>query len=158
MSIQPEQRSEEAASKARLRLWLRFLKTSRIIESELREKLRQEFASTLPRFDVMAALSRYDEGLKMSQLSGVLRVSNGNVTGIVDRLAQDGAVVRVPVPGDRRASMVRLTKRGQEEFAAQAAAHEAWIDEMLAGFSPTECADIAARLDGLVASLGERES
>ncbi|MFU1477832.1 MarR family winged helix-turn-helix transcriptional regulator [Roseovarius sp. C7] len=157
MSTKPDTLYDEAASKQRLRLWLRLLKTSRIIESELREKLRQEFASTLPRFDVMAALSRYEEGLKMSQLSGVLRVSNGNVTGIVDRLAQDGAVVRVPVPGDRRASMVRLTKRGQEEFAAQAAAHEAWIDEMLGGFSPEECAELSERLDGLVDSFGVRE-
>lgn len=142
-------------SKERLRLWLRLLKASRSIEGQLRENLRVEFATTLPRFDVMAALSRYEDGLKMSQLSDVLRVSNGNVTGIVDRLAQDGFLVRVPVPGDRRASMVRLTKRGLEEFARQAAAHERWINEMLSEFSPTEARDIATRLDQLDTSLEE---
>ena len=73
-----------AASKARLRVWLRILKVSRMIERELRERLRVEFDTTLPRFDVMAALHRAEEGLNMSELSGVLRVSNGNVTGIVD--------------------------------------------------------------------------
>ncbi|UWQ96398.1 MarR family transcriptional regulator [Rhodobacteraceae bacterium M385] len=140
-------------SKERLRLWLRLLKTSRAIETTLREKLREEFATTLPRFDVMAALSRYEDGLKMSQLSGVLRVSNGNVTGIVDRLAEDGLLVRVPVPGDRRASVVRLTKRGVEEFARQAAAHEAWIDSMLGGFAAEEAAEIGARLETLEAKL-----
>jgi DNA-binding MarR family transcriptional regulator len=132
---------------------LRFLKASRTIEATLRENLRTEFATTLPRFDVMAALSRYDDGLKMSELSGVLRVSNGNVTGIVDRLADDGLLVRVPVPGDRRASLVRMTKRGHEEFARQAAAHEAWIDEMLVDFTPHQARDIGVRLEQLGNSL-----
>lgn len=143
----------ESASKERLRLWLRFLKASREIETKLRDSLREEFATTLPRFDVMAALSRFDDGLKMSELSGVLRVSNGNVTGIVDRLAEDGILIRVPVPGDRRASLVRLTQRGQEVFAQQAAAHEGWINEILGEFSPGEARDISARLEQLEASL-----
>lgn len=140
-------------SKERLRLWLRLLKTTRTIEATLRERLRDEFSTTLPRFDVMAALSRYEDGLKMSQLSGVLRVSNGNITGIVDRLAEDGFLVRVPVPGDRRASVVRLTKRGLEEFERQAAEHEAWIDTMLQDFSAGEAADVGRRLESLEASL-----
>ncbi|MCB2134802.1 MAG: MarR family transcriptional regulator [Rhodobacteraceae bacterium] len=143
-------------SKARLRLWLRFLKASRMIEARLRDRLRAEFATTLPRFDVMAALSRYEAGLKMSELSGVLRVSNGNVTGIVDRLAEEGHVVRVPVPGDRRAALVRLTAKGRAEFARQAAAHEAWIDEMLGDFGAAEAASVIRRLDALVAELGAK--
>ena len=152
--MQPDLKSEtDTASKERLRLWLRFLKASSTIEATLRENLRQEFATTLPRFDVMAALSRYDEGLKMSQLSEVLRVSNGNVTGIVDRLSNDGFLVRVPVPGDRRASLVRLTKRGQEEFQKQAAAHEIWVNGMLSAFSPDAARDITQRLEQLEASL-----
>ena len=137
------------ASKARLRLWLRFLKATRAIESELRDRLRAEFDTTLPRFDVMAALSRQPEGLKMSQLSGVLRVSNGNVTGIVDRLAEDGLLERVAVPGDRRASRVRLTEEGRTQFTAQAAAHEAWIAEMLADFDAGEAESLAHRLTAL---------
>jgi DNA-binding MarR family transcriptional regulator len=143
------------ASKERLRLWLRLLKTTRGIESQLRENLRSEFASTLPRFDVLAALSRYDTGLKMSQLSGVLRVSNGNVTGIVDRLVQDGLVIRVPVQGDRRAWLVRLTQKGREEFAAQAAAHEAWINAMLGEISAQEATQIGGRLDALADLSGD---
>lgn len=156
----PEQVPEhfESASKERLRLWLRLLKTSRSIETTLRDNLRHKFATTLPRFDVMAALSRYEDGLKMSVLSGVLRVSNGNVTGIVDRLAQDGFLVRVAVPGDRRASLVRLTKRGLEEFAKQAQAHEAWIDEMLSDFSSSEAFDISARLESLETTHTEKET
>lgn len=139
----------DTPSKERLRLWLRLLKTSRGIEAALRERLRDDFASTLPRFDVMAALSRYQDGLKMSQLSGVLRVSNGNVTGIVDRLVEDDLVVRVAVPGDRRASLVRLTKRGHAEFKRQATAHETWIDDMLADVSPEDARDIGTLLERL---------
>ncbi|SEK39217.1 transcriptional regulator, MarR family [Roseivivax marinus] len=138
-----------AASKARLRLWLRMLKSTRQVEAALRDRLRTEFDTTLPRFDVMAALDRFENGLKMSALSGVLRVSNGNVTGIVDRLAEDGLVVRVQVPGDRRASLVRLTRKGQEEFARQAAAHEAWLSELLSDFTTEEALTLADRFDAL---------
>ncbi|KUJ77954.1 MarR family transcriptional regulator [Ruegeria marisrubri] len=143
----------ETPSKERLRLWLRLLKLSRGIEARLRANLRREFDSTLPRFDVMAALSRHRDGLKMSELSGVLRVSNGNVTGIVDRLVAEGLVVRVAVEGDRRASLVRMTPKGQADFATQAAAHEGWIDEILGALSAEEAAAMGARLEELMASL-----
>ncbi|MEL6452321.1 MAG: MarR family transcriptional regulator [Pseudomonadota bacterium] len=138
-----------SASKDRLRLWLRLLKATRLIEARLRERLRSEFDTTLPRFDLMAALSRHPDGLKMSALSGVLRVSNGNVTGIVDRLTVERLVERVPVPGDRRAMVVRLTPAGQAEFARQAADHERWVDELLAGFSADEARRLATRLAAL---------
>lgn len=135
------------ASKESLRLWLRILKVQRMVEAELRERLRVEFDTTLPRFDVMSALYRYRDGMKMSELSRALKVSNGNVTGIVDRLAEDGLALRVPVPGDRRAAMVRLTKRGVELFEAQAAAHEVWVHEALGGLEGEESAMVARMLD-----------
>ncbi len=141
-------------SKERLRLWLRLLRASRVVETQLRENLRTEFDTTLPRFDVMAALSRHEQGLKMSELSGVLRVSNGNVTGIVDRLVEDGLMVRIAVPGDRRASRVRLTQKGREEFARQARAHEGWIDEMLEDFSAEEAFALSARFDQMNGGSG----
>lgn len=135
------------ASKESLRLWLRILKVQRMVEGELRERLRTEFDTTLPRFDVMSALYRYRDGMKMSELSRALKVSNGNVTGIVDRLAEDGLALRVPVPGDRRAAMVRLTKRGIEVFEAQAAAHEVWVHQALGGLEGEESAMVARMLD-----------
>jgi len=134
-------------SKARLRLWLRLLRTTRAIESEIREKLRTEFASTLPRFDVMAALDRHRQGLKMSELSEVLKVSNGNVTGIVDRLVDDGIALREAVAGDRRAVRIRLTRKGEEEFATQASAHEQWVDTMLARVSPARTIELTDLLE-----------
>lgn len=122
----------EPMSKARLRLWLQLLKLSSGIEGELRRRLRDRHNTTLPRFDVMAALARHRDGLKMSDLSRYLKVSNGNVTGIVDRLVEEGLALRVAVPGDRRANLARLTPKGEAAFADLAAQHEVWIDELLA--------------------------
>lgn len=146
----------DPGSKARLRLWLRILKVSRIIEGELRERLRVEFNSTLPRFDVMAALFRAEAGLKMSELSGVLRVSNGNVTGIVDRLVADGLVVRVPVKGDRRAMMVRLTQKGRDDFSALAETHEGWLNDLLSPVDEPDADGLAAELSALADALADR--
>jgi DNA-binding MarR family transcriptional regulator len=156
MTVPTAVAATEPASKDRLRLWLRLLKITRLIEADLRERLRLEFASTLPRFDVMAALNRRDKGLKMSEISSVLKVSNGNVTGIVDRLCDEGLALREAVPGDRRAARVRLTLRGGEEFARQAAAHEAWIDAHLAGLTSAEAGRMDRALNGLARGIEAR--
>ncbi|MGH1356647.1 MAG: MarR family winged helix-turn-helix transcriptional regulator [Thalassovita sp.] len=137
----------EPVSKTRLRLWLRLLKLSAGVETELRRRLRKEHATTLPRFDVLSALSRHPKGLKMSELSGFLKVSNGNVTGIVDRLTEEGLALRVAVPGDKRAQLARLTPKGQAQFAALAVEHESWIDGLLDGLTQTEASALTGLLD-----------
>lgn len=147
---------EDGLSKDRLRLWLRLLKVQRGVEAELRARLARAFDSTLPRFDVMAALWRAGEGLKMSDLSGVLRVSNGNVTGIVERLVADGLVQRVPVEGDRRAIRVALTAEGRERFEAMAAAHEGWVDELLGPVGREGLEAMMTRLGRISARLEDR--
>lgn len=135
------------ASKERLRAWLKILKTARLIEKELRERFRCELDSTLPRFDVMSALERSDDGLKMHELSSELRVSNGNVTGIVTRLVDAGLVERRSVAGDRRAQLICLTARGQHTFVDHARIHEAWVDELLGNLPATDVAQLFALLD-----------
>jgi DNA-binding MarR family transcriptional regulator len=150
--------AERNLAKDRLRLWLRLLKATRLVEGALRERMRAERGMTLPRFDVMAALYRAGEGLRMSDLSGVLMVSNGNVTGIVDRLEAEGLVERVAVAGDRRAVRVRLTKAGREAFEDMAEEHEVWVDGLLVALTPAET-ETAARLleklaGGVIAGRG----
>src|SRR5689334_25438683 len=103
-------------SKQRLRLWVRILRAARAIEAEVRERLRVEYGVTLPQFDVMAALERKPNGMTMTELSRFLMVSNGNVTGIIDRLVKDRLVTRQPTAQDRRALIVRLTPRGLKDF------------------------------------------
>ncbi|WP_157014808.1 MarR family winged helix-turn-helix transcriptional regulator [Mesorhizobium xinjiangense] len=133
-------------NKERLRLWIRMLRASRIIEGELRERLKTRFNSTLPRFDVMAALYRQSDGMLMSDLSRFLLVSNGNVTGIVDRLVTDGFVVRTKREGDRRTSIVRLTAQGTSAFEEMATTHEAWVSELLSGVEEEDARHLSSML------------
>lgn len=136
----------EPLSKRRLKLWIRMLRVTRLAEAELREFLRVEHQSTLPRFDVMAALHRADNELTMSELSRMLLVSNGNTTTVVDRLEKDGLVTRTPSSADRRIVHVALTEAGRRHFEQLAADHEARVDELFAGVS-------AADLDALAELL-----
>ena len=125
-------------SKRRLRLWLRLLSVTRLTEADLREFLRVEHGSTLPRFDVMAALRRADDDLTMSELSRRLLVSNGNTTTVVDRLELDGLVMRTPSAADRRVVHVALTEAGRRHFDDLAAEHEARVDSLFAGVSAAD--------------------
>ncbi|MAW85109.1 MAG: MarR family transcriptional regulator [Phyllobacteriaceae bacterium] len=154
--VQPAGAPAKSLSKERLRLWLKLLKASRLVEDEIRRRLRRDFDSTLPRFDVMSALARSPEGLKMSEISRRLRVSNGNITGIVDKLTDEGLTLRVAVPGDRRASLVCLTPRGREVFAERAGVHETWIDGMLSGLDAGDVEGMIRRLDHLSEMLEEQ--
>ena len=138
--------SVDPVSKARLRLWLRLLKVSSSVEGELRRRLRDGHQTTLPRFDVLAALARHPEGLKMSDLSGYLKVSNGNVTGIVDRLTEEGLAERVAVSGDKRAQRARLTTKGHETFTELAEHHEHWVDGLLSGLTADEAETLTTLL------------
>lgn len=135
-----------AGNKERLRLWIRLLRAARIVEGDLRERLKREFDTTMPRFDVMSALNREPDGMLMSDLSRFLLVSNGNVTGIVDRLVADGFVVRSNREGDRRTSIVRLTEAGAQRFAAMAVEHERWIDELLGDVSEDDARRLSSML------------
>jgi DNA-binding MarR family transcriptional regulator len=139
-------RQLDADSKARLRLWIRLLRASRLIEGVARERLKSQFNATLPRFDVMAALLPQPEGMLMSEISRFLMVSNGNVTGIVDRLVSDGFVVRSQRNGDRRTSFISLTRKGRSVFAEMAAAHETWVDELLGGITARDADQLSAKL------------
>ena len=145
-------------SKQRLRLWLRLLRSSRAIEAQLRERLRTKFSITLPQFDVMAALARSAEGMSMTELSRQLMVSNGNVTGIIDRLVAEKLVLRQAPVSDRRSFIVRLTPKGASQFSVIAKAHEGWIDEMLVEFGSVEAESIISQLDGLVRHVRAREA
>ncbi len=113
-----------------LRLWLRLLTCSTLIEGEVRRRLRERFDVTLPRFDLMAQLDKAPDGMTLSDLSKRMMVSNGNLTGLVDRLAASGHLDRRVSPHDRRAQVISLTPTGQAEFRAMAAEHEAWIAEL----------------------------
>ena len=121
-----------------LRLWLRLLTCTNLIESAIRADLRAEFEVTLPRFDLMAQLFRHPEGLKMGELSRRLMVTGGNVTGISDQLETEGLVARAPHSEDRRSLVISLTAAGRRAFARMAARHEEWVAGLMGGLSESE--------------------
>jgi DNA-binding MarR family transcriptional regulator len=132
MDMEARGRSEHPEA---LRLWLRLLTCTQIVEKRVRTRLRERFETTLPRFDLMAQLERAPDGLKMNELSRRMMVTGGNVTGITDQLVTEGLVDRVDVLGDRRAYRVRLTPKGRKLFNEMAHQHESWIVEAFAGLS-----------------------
>ena len=121
-----------------LRLWLRLLTCTQLVEKQVRSQLREQFDTTLPRFDLMAQLERNPDGLKMNELSRRMMVTGGNVTGITDQLVTEGLVERLDVEGDRRAYRVRLTAAGRKLFIEMAREHEAWIVASFEGLSTRE--------------------
>jgi len=125
-----------------LRLWLRMLTCTQLVEKRLRGALRDQFDTTLPRFDLMAQLERVPEGLRMNELSRRLMVTGGNVTGITDQLVAEGLVERIEVAGDRRAFRVRLTDQGRQSFHAMARAHEGWIVDAFSALGPDDMATL----------------
>jgi len=144
-------------SKRRLQAWVRLLRVTRRTEGTLREVLRVGHATTLPRFDVMAALHRrgHDRagGVTMSELSRMLLVSNGNATAVVDRLEADGLVRRAQSEADRRTVFVALTPEGLAIFEGLAAEHEAEVDRLFSGLSE---ADLDT-LSDLLKRMGRRD-
>ena len=138
---------------AALKLWLRLLACATQIESEIRRRLRAQFGVTLARFDYMAQLYRYKDGLKMRELSRYLMVTGGNVTGLTDDLERDGLVAREASPSDRRAWILRLTPKGRRSFEAMAQEHERWILELLGGLDERTVQQLYTQLGALRVQL-----
>jgi DNA-binding MarR family transcriptional regulator len=124
--------------KTELRLWLRLLTCTTLIENEVRRRLRDQFDITLPRFDLLAQLDRTPNGMTLGELSQRMMVSNGNITGLVDRLAEQGLIRRRPLPKDRRVQVVNLTPEGRKFFRGMARANADWVGEIFAGLSPKD--------------------
>jgi DNA-binding MarR family transcriptional regulator len=139
MDIEARAHSEHPEA---LRLWLRLLTCTQLVEKQVRSMLRERFDTTLPRFDLMAQLERSPEGLKMNELSRRMMVTGGNVTGITDQLVAEGLVERIDVAGDRRAYRVRLTSKGRRQFHDMARQHEGWIVEAFGGLTGKEIATL----------------
>ncbi|MEJ5021957.1 MarR family transcriptional regulator [Ochrobactrum vermis] len=122
----------DEGEKQELRLWLRMLATTRLISQEIRRRLRNEFGATLPQFDILAQLYREPDGLRLGELSRRTMVTNGNITGLIERLEADGLVRRETPGTDRRVTVARLTDTGQTVFAKMAQVHEGWLRDLMA--------------------------
>ncbi|RDJ21462.1 MarR family transcriptional regulator [Bosea caraganae] len=139
--------------KDELRLWLRLLTCSTLIETEIRNRLREEFKTTLPRFDLMAQLEKSTTGMTVGEVSQRLMVSNGNVTAVVAGLLADGLVDKRPAAQDRRVQVLTLTALGRKSFKAMAERHEGWIAELFAGLDHVEISQLFRLLGQTKGSL-----
>lgn len=142
--------------KTQLRLWLRMLSITKLISQEVRRRLRADFGATLPQFDLLAQLYREPDGLRLGELSRRTMVTNGNITGLTDRLEAEGLILRETLDGDRRVTVARLTKRGRDHFAEMAKAHEAWIRELMTDVDETTLNATLAQLGSVKASAARR--
>ncbi|WP_051083719.1 MarR family winged helix-turn-helix transcriptional regulator [Thiomonas sp. FB-6] len=152
----PSPRAAEAGSEpavpedhVALRLWLRLLACHNLLESELRTRMREVFDTSLARFDLMSQLYRYPDGLRMREVSKLLMVTGGNVTGLADRLVAEGLVERRDDPTDRRAYHLCLTRQGRTQFARMAAQHEQWVVSLLAPLGEQNLSELHELLGGL---------
>ena len=140
-----------------LRLWLKLLSTTQLIENNIRELLRVEFDFTLPRFDLMAQLHRHPEGLSMSSLAEMMMVSGGNVTNIVKQLEKEGLVNRTPQEKDNRSFIVTLSSKGEQTFEKMMPAHESWIVSIMDGLDAEEIQPLMDSLDRIKAHIRLRD-
>lgn len=123
---------------------------------DLRLWLRTEFQTTLPRFDLMSQLTHATKGLKMSELSRLMMVTNGNITGLTDQLEKDGLVERLKDDTDRRSSLIRLTLKGRRYHRRMQRAHASWIQSLLGGLAPAARATLFDLLGDLKQSTYAR--
>jgi DNA-binding MarR family transcriptional regulator len=162
IGLLPDRRDRESGlardDKLELRVWLRLLTCANLVEGQVRNGLRETFDITLPRFDLLAQLDRAPDGLTMGELSNRLMVSNGNVTGLTERLVSEGLIARQPSPRDRRESRVKLTAQGKRVFDRMTPVHERWIDELFAGLTRAEMAQLLDLLGKLKSSLQRERS
>ncbi|WP_258162923.1 MarR family winged helix-turn-helix transcriptional regulator [Rhizobium sp. TH2] len=141
------------SKKQELRVWLRMLSTTKLISQEIRRRLRVEFGATLPQFDLLAQLYREPEGLRLGEISKRTMVTNGNITGLVARLEEDGLIFRETPGDDRRVTVARLTEAGRLAFAEMARAHELWIHELMADIDQSAVSTLIRTMDQLQRSV-----
>ena len=137
----------EESRKQELRLWLRMLSTTKLVSQEIRRRLRAEFGTTLPQFDLLAQLYREPEGLRLGELSRRTMVTNGNVTGLIERLEAEGLVRRETPGDDRRVTVACLTDQGRTTFARMAEVHEGWLRDMMADVVPETVKTLLAEVE-----------
>ncbi|HEV2737175.1 MAG TPA: MarR family transcriptional regulator [Candidatus Elarobacter sp.] len=141
-----------------VRVWLRLLTCTNLVEGRVASRLRDDFETTLPRFDFLSQLERNAGGLRMTEISKRMMVTGGNVTRIADQLLAEGLITRSVAPGDRRAAIVKLTAAGRRAFAEMARRHEDWIVEMFAGLTESDRTQLYALLAKLKRHLNAAES
>ena len=157
----PEKHDDAVSEPTAVRLWLRLLTCSLTIEKRVRRRLADEFDTTLPRFDVLAALDRRPNGMTMGELSQALLVTAGNLTALVRQLEKQGHLTLKRDPNDGRSWLVKISPTGRRYFRKVATEHHHWIARMFGGMSAEHSEhlyELLAELKHSLAASGHEES
>ena len=137
------------------RAWLSLLRCYSRIERELMQYIAQEYNSSLPRYAVLTALALNENGLTMGELATVLKVSKGNVTGVVRRLKSDGLVKKVTSKQDRRIQSVTISAEGKRLWEEMHDDYDRIITDLLSGQSVPQLQALIKTLEGTLASVNK---
>lgn len=143
------------------RLWLQLLSLHGEIFASLNAVLSSEFALSLAKFDVLAQLDRYPDGMALGQLSQNLKVSGGNVSGLVQRLLADDLISKAMSSEDRRSFIVRLTPKGATLFRKAADVHKKHLSKRLENVPARELDTALSVLKSLASKIrteGKKQS
>ncbi len=80
------------------------------------EVLLRKHGISLPKFNILMILKRHggEQGMSQKAISDGLIISDGNITGILDRMEKENLLMRVQHPKDRRVNLVRITPKGSQ--------------------------------------------
>lgn len=142
-------------ARERIGMWLRVARVYNLAMRELRDSLRGD--CTMPQFDTLAQLARHDRGLTFRELSELLLVTAGNLTGIVDRLEREKFVKRKTNPKDRRETFIVLTEKGKAFCDEVIPRHEQAIMKLFEGVNDKVVESVRRGMLEVQAALKERE-
>src|SRR5713226_2834645 len=143
---------KKAADVSGTHLWLVMMKTHRALERLAIQSIESSEVG-LSDFAVMEMLL-HKGPQPVNEIGRRIELTSGAITTAVDRLESRDLVTREAHPSDRRARIVRLTARGEEQAAKIFAGHKAAMDLAASGLSKTERATLIQLLKKLGTSAG----
>lgn len=117
-----------------MRVWFRFARLHARLEHAVGQRLR-EVGLTIPQFDVLSTLTEND-GMTQQQMAERLYVTKGNISGILDRLTQQGLVTRTALVTDKRSNALSLTAKGRSLVRRGMDVHHAYMMETMGALEP----------------------
>jgi DNA-binding MarR family transcriptional regulator len=143
-----------------MRTWLSYVATSTLLESALDRQLQRDSGMPHAYYQILAILSGVeDRTLRMSDLAAMTQSSQSRLSHAVNRLENNGWVVRAQCPDDRRGTLATLTEQGRKVLEEAAPGHVRTVRQHL--FDRLSCEQVrqlgeilATVLDGLLDERG----
>ncbi len=139
-----------------VRVWFRLIRLEARMQAAVGERLR-EIGVSIPQCDVLTTLTE-QEGVSQQELATRLYVTKGNISGLIDRLAEAGLVERRSTAVDRRQHAIYLTEAGRRMAERAIAVQHRWISLTLGRMADADLEALETQLVALRDIVRERES